>query len=93
MIQSDRTTFTWRAGTGLGSIGLGLCLLAGLPGAGCSLGTPPELLEDQDATSPPVADAALAPVDAQTTTGPPVGIPPLDRETWDATSTATFALG
>ena len=76
----------------LGLAAVGLLVLGGLAGGGCGVGTDPSLLEDPDATAPPrgdagnfglVTDAASLMWDT----------PPIDEMTWDATATASFALG
>jgi hypothetical protein len=69
----------------LGLVGLGLCVMGGVAGAGCGVGTDPALWAG--------ADAAVGAPDGDASSSLPDGVPPLDKVTYENTAIATFALG
>lgn len=85
--EEDRVRRTHGAGSlrRLGLVGLGLCVMGGVAGAGCGVGTNPTLLAG--------ADATVGTPDADASSSLPDGIPPLDQVTYENTAIATFALG
>lgn len=84
-----------------GWAGLGLGVLGCLAPAGCGIGTEASLLSGPDAAARPVLDAGFStggdagpPVaDAALSSELPSGKPPLDRQAWQGSAIATFALG
>ncbi len=80
--RRPRGAGSWRR---LGLVGVGLCLVGGVAGGGCGIGT--------DAMLWAGADARVWTPDADASSSLPNGIGPLDQVTYDSTAVATFALG
>ena len=76
-----------------GMIGPGLWLVAGISGTGCGIGTDPSAVAAPDGATVAAQDAETDPPDAEPSSTPPGGIPPIDQLTYENTEIATFALG